>query len=59
MSNKFKVKNLTPKTNPLGWSTVKFILMVLSAILLTVTLVLWRADNQRIERLRMDILDSI
>ena len=49
---------MAPKTNSLGWSTVKFILMVISITLLAVTLVLWRADNQRIERLRMDILDS-
>ena len=49
---------MAPKNNSLGWSTVRFILMAIAVIFLAITLILWRADNQRIERLRMDILDS-
>ncbi len=49
---------MAPKTNALEWSTVKFILLVLASIILVVSIVLWRVDNQRVERLRMDIIDS-
>ena len=49
---------MTPKSNSLGWSTVKFILLILGSVILAITIVLWRIDNQRVERLRMDIIDS-
>ena len=49
---------MTPKSNSLGWSTVKFILLILSSVILAITIVLWRIDNQRVERLRMDIIDA-
>jgi len=49
---------LAPKSNSLGWSTVKFILLILGSVILAITMVLWRIDNQRVERLRMDIIDS-
>jgi len=49
---------LAPKSNSLGWSTVKFILLILGSVILAITIVLWRIDNQRVERLRMDIIDS-
>lgn len=49
---------MAPKSNSLGWSTVKFILLILGSVILAITIVLWRIDNQRVERLRMDIIDS-
>ena len=49
---------MTPKSNSLGWSTVKFILLILGSVILAITIILWRIDNQRVERLRMDIIDS-
>ena len=49
---------MAPKSNSLGWSTVKFILLILGSVILAITMVLWRIDNQRVERLRMDIIDS-
>ena len=49
---------MAPKTNSLGWATVKFVLLVLTSIIMVICVVLWRVDNQRIERLRMDIIDS-
>ena len=49
---------MAPKSNSLGWSTVKFILLILGSVILAITIVLWRIDNQRVERLRMDIIDA-
>ena len=49
---------MAPKSNSLGWSTVKFILLILGSVILAITVVLWRIDNQRVERLRMDIIDA-
>ena len=49
---------MAPKSNSLGWSTVKFILLILGSVILAMTIVLWRIDNQRVERLRMDIIDA-
>lgn len=49
---------MAPKSNSLGWSTVKFILLILGSVILAIIMVLWRIDNQRVERLRMDIIDS-
>ena len=49
---------MAPKSNSLGWSTVKFILLILGSVILAITIVLWRIDNQRVERLRMVIIDA-
>ena len=49
---------MAPKTNSIGWATVKFVLLVLTSIIMVICVVLWRVDNQRVERLRMDIIDS-
>ena len=49
---------MAPKSNSHGWSTVKFILLILGSVILAITIVLWRIDNQRVERLRMDIIDA-
>ena len=52
---------MAPKTNSLGWATVKFVLLVLTSIIMIICVVLWRVDvgAGRVEVLVGDAADGL